>query len=666
MTIPPGATAPSAVLSVGPATASSSPVVAELLPNTAFAFGPGGTVFASPLTISIRFDPAGLTPAERGGLAIYLAAAGSWEEVPGSIVNANATVTAEISHFSSYAILKRAAPATITAAAGADQSATVGTKVAVSPAVVVRDAKLHPVKGVRVTFAVASGDGTVDGPDQTTTSEGLATLGSWTLGAAPGANSITASVDGLAPVTFTAMAVQSVPVSIAIATQPAGGVSGKILATGPVIELRDAQNAVVAGATNTVTVVLGSGNGSLSGTTSLPAVNGVASFADLKIAGKGAHTLAFSSSGLTAKVSAPIDVVQQNAALAISRQPAVVTVTGEELLTQPQIEVRDHAGLRVTDATIPIIATLAGQAGSLGGIASVAAVAGVATFSNLAITGSGSRMLSFSAAGLEPVISAPITVQVPSSLAITGQPGGAFSDRVFQAQPVVEIRDASGVKIPSTAAVTATLSSGTGVLLGTASVKAVEGAARFDDLKISGTGPHVLSFSAAGVPSQVSAPIEVAPPPIVTLVVGTAASQAVVAGTQILIPVTADMSAAGGRALASLTFTVTWDTARFTFVSAAPGTFGSGGAYSQNTGGSAGGSVTVSMFDNVGITTESPVIYTVALVAKAAGTSVVTLESIVAGDAAGNAISSLIAVRPFTANIAITNQARSTGSNPQT
>src|SRR2546426_9971570 len=45
--------------------------------------------------------------------------------------------------------------------AGNNQTATAGTAVAIDPSVIVRDANGNPVAGVAVTFAVASGGGTV-------------------------------------------------------------------------------------------------------------------------------------------------------------------------------------------------------------------------------------------------------------------------------------------------------------------------------------------------------------------------------------------------------------------------------------------------------------------------------------------------------------------------
>ena len=103
-------------------------------------------------------------------------------------------------------ITTMAGPATqIALNAGDDQSATAGTAVSTPPSVIVNDANGNPVPGVSVTFAVASGGGSVTGSPATTNAAGIATVGSWTLGATAGANTLTATSGSLSgsPVTFT-------------------------------------------------------------------------------------------------------------------------------------------------------------------------------------------------------------------------------------------------------------------------------------------------------------------------------------------------------------------------------------------------------------------------------------------------------------------------------
>ena len=89
-------------------------------------------------------------------------------------------------------------PAKMSLSAGNSQSATVNTAVATAPSVLVTDAYNNPVSGVSVTFAVASGGGSVTGASATTSASGIATLGSWTLGTTAGANTLTATCAGYA------------------------------------------------------------------------------------------------------------------------------------------------------------------------------------------------------------------------------------------------------------------------------------------------------------------------------------------------------------------------------------------------------------------------------------------------------------------------------------
>jgi len=92
---------------------------------------------------------------------------------------------------------------------GNNQSAARGAQVATAPSVVVKDQSGNPVSGVTVTFAVTAGGGSVSGATQTTGANGVARVGSWTLGSALGANTLTATSAGLtgSPVTFTATSI---------------------------------------------------------------------------------------------------------------------------------------------------------------------------------------------------------------------------------------------------------------------------------------------------------------------------------------------------------------------------------------------------------------------------------------------------------------------------
>jgi hypothetical protein len=82
----------------------------------------------------------------------------------------------------------------VVAYVGDNQPGLVGYPVNVRPAVRVTDAGDTPLAGATVTFAVAAGGGSVSGGTAVTNAGGVAQVGAWTLGAAPGVNTLTATV----------------------------------------------------------------------------------------------------------------------------------------------------------------------------------------------------------------------------------------------------------------------------------------------------------------------------------------------------------------------------------------------------------------------------------------------------------------------------------------
>jgi hypothetical protein len=95
-------------------------------------------------------------------------------------------------------------PTSVVAVSAVTQTAAAGSAVADPPAVRVSDQTGLPLPGAGVTFAVTSGGGSLTGASAVTGADGVARVGSWTLGAAAGTNTLTATVTGLASVQFTA------------------------------------------------------------------------------------------------------------------------------------------------------------------------------------------------------------------------------------------------------------------------------------------------------------------------------------------------------------------------------------------------------------------------------------------------------------------------------
>ena len=134
----------------------------------------------------------------------------------------------------------------------------------------------------------------------------------------------------------------------------------------------------------------------------------------------------------------------------------------------------------------------------------------------------------------------------------------------------------------------------------------------------------------------------------IVLEVGATPASQTLTGAQLALPLTLDMSAAAGTALASVSGTVTWDPARWTFVSLSAGPFGT---LTSNTANSAAGSVGFATFDANGTTTNQT-LATLTLQARTTlGNTNVAAAITAAGDALGVSISSIVTTRAQTACI---------------
>ncbi len=99
----------------------------------------------------------------------------------------------------------------ITARTGNGQTAYIGSLLPTTPQVLVRNASGQPARSIAVTFAAhgGGGDGAVTSVVVATDSTGVAGPGGWRLGNTAGKDTLTATVQGLAPVVFVATALPS-------------------------------------------------------------------------------------------------------------------------------------------------------------------------------------------------------------------------------------------------------------------------------------------------------------------------------------------------------------------------------------------------------------------------------------------------------------------------
>lgn len=161
------------------------------------------------------------------------------------------------------------AASAVTPQAGNNQTRVTGLPVAVAPSVKVTDAFGNVKAGATVVFAPVSGGGSVTGATKTTDAAGIATVGSWTLGPAAGANSLSATVQGTAiAFTFTATAAAAgapTTMTIVAATNNQTALQGYATNVRPAVTVTDAGGQPVAGVS--VTFAIASGGGSVTGST---------------------------------------------------------------------------------------------------------------------------------------------------------------------------------------------------------------------------------------------------------------------------------------------------------------------------------------------------------------------------------------------------------------
>lgn len=124
--------------------------------------------------------------------------------------------------FNATATAPQGAPQMEAVANSTDQTGTAGLAVTNAPAVRLRNASGALVSGVTVSFAVASGGGTVQNTSALTDANGVASSGRWTLGGTAGQQTVTASAAGYPNVTFRATALGATEPTITRTTVVAG------------------------------------------------------------------------------------------------------------------------------------------------------------------------------------------------------------------------------------------------------------------------------------------------------------------------------------------------------------------------------------------------------------------------------------------------------------
>src|SRR5213078_2423229 len=457
-------------------------------------------------------------------------------------------------------------------------STTAGTIITPAVRVTVQDAfgnRVTSFPGGRpnVTVAIGNNPGgdTLSGDKSNLTgtggNAGIATFNSLSIAKAGQGYTLTAAATGLTGGVSTDFTITPKAAKLLVFTvQPSAEAAGAVITPAVQVTARDSLGNTATSFSGTVTVAIGTNpsGGVLSGTTNPSAVNGVATFADLRIDKAGAgYTLTAAATGLTGSNSTAFTISAGAATkLVLTTQPSTSAQSGVALAQQPVVQLQDANSNPVSEANGVVTATVAtGPAGAtLSNATATTGTSGAAAFSGLAISGApGSYTLTFGASELTPATSGTITLGAGTAtqLTITAEPSPtASSGTAFNQQPVIQVRDAVGNPAGGAGVqVTAVIASGpAGATLSNASATTLaSGAATFNGLAINGAaGDYTLRFESGSLSPATSSTITLSAAATATTITSDQPDPSVVAqGIEVRFTVTS----AGGTPAGDVTVT---------------------------------------------------------------------------------------------------------------
>ena len=316
----------------------------------------------------------------------------------------------------------------------------------------------------------------------------------------PGSNyTLTYSANGLTSATQPIqLSPSSIPTQLGVFRQAGGSTSGSAFTTQPVIHIENSSGALVSSTAN-VTMTVSNG-ASVVGTSTVAAVNGVATFSNVGISGNSGvtYTLTFSSTGLTPATQPIVISPLVPAKLGFTTQASGAS-DGRPFVVQPVMLVQDASGQTVTtDNTTQVTLNVSSGASTIGTITRTA-VNGVVTFTNAGIDGlpNTNYTLTYTSSGLAPATQ-PIYLNpgLATHLNLSIPAAGATVGNAFTTQPVLQILDAFNqiVTTDSTSLVTMQVTSGA-TIIGNSSATAKNGIVTFGNVGLTGnTGNYTLSF----------------------------------------------------------------------------------------------------------------------------------------------------------------------------
>jgi hypothetical protein len=266
--------------------------------------------------------------------------------------------------------------------------------------------------------------------------------------------------------------------------------------------LEDADGNIVTADNSDVALSIASGPGTtLSGTATVTAVNGVATFSDVFLTTAGPYTLnaTDSTDGLPAVTSNPFTVMPAAPAkvfVELGSLPATVTA-GSPVTPEISVRVEDAFDNLVSPTSVKLAIATGPHGSTIGGTTKEETGGGVAEFSNVYFKTAGTYALKATASKAVGV-SSSLTVNpaAPAKLKITKQPTSGNTNDILVLPLTVSVEDQYG-NLVSGSLVTLTELSGPANGLGgtTMATTASNGIAAFDDIIFSDSGSYVLDIT---------------------------------------------------------------------------------------------------------------------------------------------------------------------------
>ncbi|HEX2718230.1 MAG TPA: Ig-like domain-containing protein [Gemmatimonadaceae bacterium] len=152
------------------------------------------------------------------------------------------------------------ASSSIAASASPTSPSVVALQASPRPAVVVKDKNGKPMANQTVTFAIAAGNGSVTGASVVTGRDGIATVGSWTLGTTAGDQKLSATTGSLPAVIFTVSAKAAAAAQLSAVNDGQQSNAGSALANPVGVLVKDSYGNLVSGANVSFAPNAGSGS----------------------------------------------------------------------------------------------------------------------------------------------------------------------------------------------------------------------------------------------------------------------------------------------------------------------------------------------------------------------------------------------------------------------